>query len=85
MFVEKMRYLLLQPKLLKAFSDEALNITVYTINLSLLAPLCGDMPNKVWSCKDVTYDQLCVFGCIGLRHIPSYEKSKLDAKTQYMF
>lgn len=33
------------------------------INLSSSVPLNGDVPERVWRGKDVSYDHLRVFGC----------------------
>ncbi|KAJ0754054.1 putative RNA-directed DNA polymerase [Helianthus annuus] len=37
---------------------------------------------KVWSGKDVSYDDLRVFGCKAFVHIPKDERTKLDVKTK---
>ena len=61
-------------------------IVVYLINLSPSYPLQGDVPNRVWYGKDVSYDHLKVFGCKAYVHIPQDERSQLDANTrQYIF
>ena len=52
------------------------------INLSPLVPLKGDEPERVWIGKDVSYDNLRVFGCKAFVHIPKYERSKLDVKAK---
>ena len=55
---------------------------VYLINLSPSYPLQGDVPNRVWYNKDVSYEHLRVFGCKTFVHIPQDERLKLDAKTR---
>jgi hypothetical protein len=55
---------------------------VYLINLSPSYPLQGDVPNKVFYGKEVSYDHLKVFGCKAFVHIPQDERSKLDSKTR---
>ena len=41
------------------------------INLSILVPLKRDVPKRVWTRKDVSYDHLRVFGCRAFFHIPN--------------
>ena len=43
------------------------------INLSPIAPLDGDIPEIVWSGKDVSYKYLRVFGCRVFVHVPKDE------------
>jgi hypothetical protein len=52
------------------------------INLSPSYPLQGDVPNKVFYGKEVSYDHLKVFRCKAFVHIPQDERSKLDSKTR---
>jgi len=52
------------------------------INLSLLVPLDYDIPERVWSGKDVSYSHLNVFDCRAFIHIPRNERSKLDDKAR---
>ena len=45
-----------------------------------------DVPDRVWTGKDVSYDHLHVFRCKVFVHVLKDEKSKLDVKTQqYIF
>jgi hypothetical protein len=55
---------------------------VYLIHLSPSYPLQGDVPNKVFYAKEVSYDHLKVFGCKAFVHIPQDGRSKLDSKTR---
>lgn len=55
---------------------------VYLINLSPSVSLEGDVPNRVWYNKDISYDHLKVFGCKAFVHIPQDERSKFDPKTR---
>jgi hypothetical protein len=50
-------------KLPNSFWAEALNHAMYVRNMSPSIPLAGDIPQRVWSDKDVSYKQLKVFGC----------------------
>ena len=52
------------------------------INLSPSVPLKGDVPERVWTGKDVSYDHLREFGCKAFIHIPKDERSKLDVKAK---
>ena len=42
----------------------------------------GDVPSRVWFDKDVSYNQLKVFGCKACVHVPKDERPKLDVKTK---
>ena len=52
------------------------------INLSPSIPLKGDVLERVWTRKDVSYDHLRVFGCREFVPIPKDERSKLDVKAK---
>ena len=80
--VERVRCMLSHAKLPKSYWGEALMTAVYLINLSPSYPLQGDVPNRVWYNKHVSYDHLKVFGCKAFVHIPQDERLKLDAKTR---
>jgi len=80
--VERVRCLLSHAKLHKNFWGEALMTAVYLINLSPCYPLQGDVPNRIWYNKEVSYDHLKVFGCKAFVHIPQDERLKLDDKTR---
>ena len=56
---------------------------MYVLNLSPSVPLAGDIPQRVWSGKDVVYKHLKVFGCKAFVHVPRDEISKLDSKTKW--
>ena len=80
--VERVRCLLSDAKLPKSFWAEALNTVAHIINLFPTTSLQGDVPNRVWYGRDVSYDYLRVFGCKCFVHIPKDERSKLDAKSK---
>lgn len=80
--MERVGCLLSSAKLRKHFWGEALMTAVYLINHSPSYPLQGDVPNRVWCDKDVSYDHLKVFGCKAFVHIPQDERSMLDSKTR---
>ncbi|CAJ2642124.1 unnamed protein product [Trifolium pratense] len=62
--------------------EHAMKTAVDLINLSPSIPLDGDVPNRVWTGKDVSYGYLRVFGCRAFVHIPRDERSKLDKKSK---
>ena len=66
--VERVRCVLSEAKLPNSFWAEALNTVAYVINLSPIVALDGDVPNRVWFDKDVSYDHLKVFGCKACVH-----------------
>ena len=69
-------------KLPKSFWGEAMRTSIDLTNLSSLVPLKGDVLERVWTRKDVSYDHLRVFGFREFVHIPKDEKSKLDFKAK---
>ena len=64
----RVRCILSHAKLPKAFLGGALRTVVDLINLSPSIPLNGDVPNRVWKGKDVSYNHLRVFGCKAFVH-----------------
>ena len=61
--VEKVRCLLKMEKLPKVFWGEAIRTACYLVNRSPSVPLEFDIPEKLWTGKDVVYNHLKVFGC----------------------
>ena len=53
----------------------------YLINRSPLAPLGFDLPEKVWTCKEISYNRLKVFRCKAFIHVLKEYRSKLDDKA----
>lgn len=68
--VEKVRRMLKMAKLPKQFWGEAARTTCYLINRSPYVPLKFEIPERVWSKKNVLYSHLRVFGCKEYVHIP---------------
>lgn len=56
--VEKIKNMLSQANLLKFLWGEGMNTTIHLINLSSLVPLHGDVIQRVWMKKDVSYEYL---------------------------
>ena len=69
-------------KLSKTFWDEALMEVAYVINISSSVPLDGDIPQRVWTYKDLQYRHLRIFGCIAYVHVARDQRGKLDPKSQ---
>ena len=78
---EMIRCILSHSKLHNFFWGEAMRTSIDLINLSPSVPLKGDVHERVWTEKDVSYDHLRVFGCREFVHIPKDERSKLDFKV----
>ncbi|GMP53679.1 hypothetical protein CsSME_00019075 [Camellia sinensis var. sinensis] len=78
--VEKVRCMLSQSGLSKAFWGEALNYARHLVNRLPTAALDGKTPMEVWSGVPVTdYDQLRIFGCPAYFHVT---ESKLDPRAK---
>ena len=60
-------------KLPISFWSEVVNTTVYLINRSPSVHLDFDVPQRVWTGKDVPYSHLKVFGS---KHSCMYQRSK---------
>ena len=80
--IERVRCMLSEAKLPKHFWGEALYTVLHVINLSPVVVLSSEVPNKIWSGKNVKYDHLGVFGCKAFVHVPKDERSKSDAKSK---
>ena len=59
--VEKVRYMLRMTNMPKSFWCEVVQTTCYLINRSPSVPLEFDIPERVWTGKDVSYSHLKVF------------------------
>ena len=79
---KRIRYILSYSKLRKPFWGEAMRTSIDLINLSPLVPLKGDVLERVWIGKDVSYDHLRVFGYREFVHISEDERSKLNVKAK---
>ena len=67
---------------LKLLWAEAMRTALNLINISSSAPLDGNVSERVWIRKDVSYKHLRVFGYKVYVHIPKDERSKLDDKAK---
>ncbi|KAD3337006.1 hypothetical protein E3N88_32526 [Mikania micrantha] len=80
--VDRVRCLLSHAGLPNSFWGEALNTIVDVINLTPCVPLSFDVPDRVWICKDASYNHQRVLGCKNFVHVLKDERSKLDVKTK---
>ena len=74
--------MLSQAKFPRIFWAKAMFTVVHIINLSPSVPLDGNIPQRVWTGKDVSYKHLRVFGCRAFVHIPRDGRSKLAKTTK---
>ena len=56
-------------------------IAYYLINITHSTPLRFDVLEKVWTGKEISYNQLKVFGCKAFILVPKEQRSKLDDKA----
>ena len=80
--MDRVRSRLSQAKLPKSCWAEAMYTTVYMINRFPSVPLNGDVPQRVWTGKDISYEHLRVFGCLAYMHVAKDQRSKLDSKSK---
>ena len=80
--MERVRSMLAHAKLQKMFWVEAPMTTTYVIYRSPVVPLDDDIPQRVWSGKDVSYRHLRVFGCLAYVHVAKDQRGKLDPKSR---
>ena len=66
----------------KDLLGRALMTTVYVINRSRSVPLESDIPQRIWSGKEVSYRHLRVFKCLAYVQIAKDQRGKLDPKSQ---
>mgnify|MGYP000067078227 CR=1 FL=1 len=74
--------MLAHAKLPKTFWAEALMTAAYVINQSPSVPLDGDIPQRVWTGKDLSYRQLRVFSCLSYVDVAKDQREKLDLKSR---
>lgn len=67
-------------KLSEEFWAEVVDTACYLINRSPSVPLGFDIPEKVWSGKNISYSHLRVFSCLAYVHVPKEKRTKLDYK-----
>ncbi|RVW24170.1 Retrovirus-related Pol polyprotein from transposon TNT 1-94 [Vitis vinifera] len=82
---ERARSMRLHAGLPKTFWADAVSTAAYLINRGPSVPMEFRLPEEVWSGKEVKFSHLKVFGCVSYVHIDSDARSKLDAKSKYVF
>ena len=82
MIMEKVRSMLSHAKLPESYSVEAMYTIVYPINRSPSVPLKGDVPQRVSTGKDISYQHLRVSGCMAYMHVAKDKRSKLNNKSK---
>ena len=82
MIWERLRSMMSHAKLAKTYWDEAMKKFFYLINRSPLVPLDGNVPQRVWIGKNVSYQHLRVFRCLAYNHVAKDQRSKLDIKSK---
>lgn len=65
----------------KNFWAEAVKTACYLINRSPTTALDGDIPEEIWTGKNLNYSHLKIFGCEEFVHIPKENRTKLDDKS----
>ena len=80
--MERVRTMLSHAKLPKSYWVEAMYTDVYLINKYTSVPRKGDVPQKVWIGKYISYQHLKVFGCLAYMHVAKDQRSNLDNKSK---
>ena len=79
--VEKVICMLRTTKLQKSFWGEAMLTTCYLVNKCSSVVLKFNILEKVWTCKEISYNHLKVFGCKAFIHVLKEQRTKLDDKS----
>ena len=74
--------MLAHAKLSKTFWAGALATTTYVIYRSPPTPLYRDVPQRVWTAKDVLYRHLKVFSYLAYVPVAKDKRENLDPKTR---
>ena len=80
--MERVRSMLSHAKLPKSYRVEVILTVVYLINRSPSVPLKVDVPQRVWTGRNVSYQHLREFGCLAYMHVAKDQRSKLDSKSK---
>ena len=80
--MERVQSRLAHAKLSKTFWAETLMTMMYVIYRSPSTHLDGDITQRVWTDKDVSYRHLKVFDILSYVHIAKYKREKVDLNTQ---
>lgn len=80
--VEKARCMLIDADMDKRFWAEAVSTAVYVINRSPTRSLVDKTPEEAWLNFKPNLNNLRVFGCKAMVHIPKCKRRKFDAKSE---
>ena len=82
MIMERAIYMRLHAGLTLQFWDDAVNTTIYLINIGPSSALDVRIPEEEWTCKQLKYSFLRNFGCEEFFHIDKDDRTKLEAKSK---
>ena len=83
--MERVRSMLAHAMLSETFWVEALMTTAYVINKSPSTPLDEDIPQRLWTGKDVLYRHLKVFSCLAYVHITKDKKGNWTQRLDHAY
>ena len=66
----------------KAFWVEAVNTSIYLLNMLPTKALKELTPFEAWHQKKPSLEHVRVFACVSYTHVPDVKRSKLDHKSQ---
>lgn len=78
-------YMIVDAKLQKSFSVEAVNMAAYIVNRSSNSLLANDTPESVWSGRKVDIGNMRIFGPGAMVHIPKQWRKKWNRKATKLF
>lgn len=82
--VERARSMLSDARLGKEFWAEAVNTAVYLINRSPASGVNKKTPEELWTHKKPDLQNLRIFGCKAMVHVPKERRQKWDEKSKEM-
>ncbi|KAJ8715602.1 hypothetical protein PYW07_010084 [Mythimna separata] len=82
--VEKAKCLILNSRLQKCFWAEAISTAVYITNRSPTKALDYKTPYEMWTGKKPNLNNLKIFGCHAMVHVPKENRQKWDSKAVKM-
>nr|KYP75873.1 Copia protein [Cajanus cajan] len=66
----------------KTFWAEAINTSIYLLNLLPTKALKGKTPYETWCGRKPSAEHLEIFGCVCHTHVPNVKRDKLDHKCE---
>ncbi|GAU33542.1 hypothetical protein TSUD_143350 [Trifolium subterraneum] len=79
--MEMARCLLFEKGIPKTFWAEAVNTSVYLLNLLPTKVLKGKTPFEAWYERKPSVEHLRIFGCVCYLHVPNVKRDKLETKS----